>query len=260
MTDFTSLRAQLADEHTAMNTRLEHLETDMQSQGVDLADTGPDRITSRGELARRVEFIVAEARRIEAALWRIDRREYDCCILCGGRIATGRLENAPLAATCAECSKSYGVEYDTTLRVQHHSLRSLIDDTQDAITGMTRRLVENAPGAKRDVSAACVLLMDLERELAAHHAAEEKHGFLSPALSLAPRFHSKAEQLRLEHAELIGALRYIVRGALRADTDAAEWRRISAQLADTGADIRVHEELENELVTGAYLDDVGTAD
>jgi len=260
MTDFTSLRTRLADEHSAMNTRLEHLEADMQSRGVDLDETTAAEATSRGELARRIEYIVAETRRIEAALWRIDRREYDCCILCGGRIATGRLEHSPLAATCADCSRSYGVDYDATLRVQHHSLRALIDDTQDVVTEMTRRLVENAPGARLDVSAACVLLMDLERELTAHHAAEEKHGFLSPALALAPRFHGKAEQLRLEHAELSAALRYIVRGALRADTDAAEWRRISAQLADTGTDIRVHEERENELVTGAYLDDVGTAD
>ena len=45
-----------------------------------------------------------EARRIEAAIARIDEGEYGTCTACGEDIAPKRLEADPIVATCIRCA------------------------------------------------------------------------------------------------------------------------------------------------------------
>tara|TARA_R110002072_G_scaffold19558_6_gene72509 strand:- start:765 stop:1091 length:327 start_codon:yes stop_codon:yes gene_type:complete len=47
---------------------------------------------------------VAEIRRIDAALARIDAGEFGWCVECGESIADKRLETDPAAPRCAECT------------------------------------------------------------------------------------------------------------------------------------------------------------
>ena len=49
-----------------------------------------------------------EARRVEAAIQRIDEGEYGTCIACGEPIPAKRLEADPTAATCIACASGAG--------------------------------------------------------------------------------------------------------------------------------------------------------
>ncbi len=49
-----------------------------------------------------------EARRVEAAIKRIDEGEYGACISCGEDIAAKRLEADPTVATCIRCASGAG--------------------------------------------------------------------------------------------------------------------------------------------------------
>ncbi|NLY33055.1 MAG: hypothetical protein GX065_09695 [Firmicutes bacterium] len=44
--------------------------------------------------------------KIQEAIARIDRGEYDICTQCGGKISSRRLQALPYADTCSECAKS----------------------------------------------------------------------------------------------------------------------------------------------------------
>jgi RNA polymerase-binding transcription factor DksA len=45
-----------------------------------------------------------ELARVERALGRLERGEYECCVRCGGPIAPARLDALPYAETCIECA------------------------------------------------------------------------------------------------------------------------------------------------------------
>jgi RNA polymerase-binding transcription factor len=49
-----------------------------------------------------------EARRVEAAILRIDEGAYGTCIACGEEIAAKRLAADPTAATCIRCASGAG--------------------------------------------------------------------------------------------------------------------------------------------------------
>lgn len=47
-----------------------------------------------------------EMRRITAALARVEKGSYGCCLDCGGVIAAARLDLLPEAALCQDCARS----------------------------------------------------------------------------------------------------------------------------------------------------------
>ena len=214
----------------------------------------------RRELRDRLDQVAAEAARIESAIRRIDRREFDCCILCGGRIPAAALRMAPFTSTCPNCSDSYPLTYGDEMRLQHSSLRALLGATRERLAELVLVLEAEGADPTSEVAAARVLLLDFEHELLAHHSAEERDDYMSAACQQAPRLSRSAESLLREHAELSRSLASIRDDALRVGPVADEWRPISARFELLALALREHEEEENALLTAAFLDDIGTAD
>ena len=59
----------------------------------------------------------AEAAKAEAAVRRLDRREIDCCIMCGGDIDSDELERHPYTVNCLKCSARLPTNYADQVRI-----------------------------------------------------------------------------------------------------------------------------------------------
>lgn len=99
-----SLVARLEDLRAASDTTAEDrrpVELDQTSVGrVSRMDAMQGQAMALATERRRHE----EARRIEAAITRIDEGEYGYCISCGEQIAAKRLDADPTVATCIACA------------------------------------------------------------------------------------------------------------------------------------------------------------
>lgn len=100
---------------------LSQLESDMEGRGgrenlrdnikeLSVIDNHPGDIGSE-EYQRNLEAYFQQLNehileKIQGAIARIDRGEYDICTECGGRISHQRLQALPYADTCTECAKS----------------------------------------------------------------------------------------------------------------------------------------------------------
>ena len=260
MGEFSHLRGDLVHELTELLGRYDRIEHDMEAQHVDLGGARTLLEGCRRELRERLDRVAAEAARVESAIRRIDRREFDCCILCGGRIPVEALRRAPFTSTCTHCCESYPLTYGDEIRAQHDTIRALMVATRSRLAELVMALEARRGDASTEVAAARVLLLDFEHELLAHHAAEERHDDLRAACEQAPRLYSWAEALVAEHVELARTLGAIRDHALAAGGDAVAWRAIAARFEMLAGDIREHEAAEHELLAAAFLDDIGTAD
>jgi len=260
MNEFTEIRGDLANNLTALLGRHDRLESAMHEQRVLLESSRAVLEGCRRELRDRLDRVAAEAARVESAIRRIDRREFDCCILCGGRIPAASLRRAPFTSTCPDCNDSYPLTYGDEMRLQHSSLRALLGATREQLAGLVEALEVGAPGEEAEVAAARVLLLDFENELLAHHAAEERDGYMSVACQQAPRLSRSADSLLREHADFARNLASIRDLAHAAGAEPGAWRPITARFELLALAICEHEEEENALLAEAFLDDIGTAD
>ena len=260
MSEFTTLRGDLTHNLTDLLGRYDRIEHDMEDQHVLLGGSRSLLEGCQRELRERLDYVAAEAARVESAIRRIDRREFDCCILCGGRIPATALRSAPFTSTCPDCSDSYPLTYGDEMRLQHSSLRALLVATRERLAELVIALESGRSGCEVEVAAARVLLLDFEHELLAHHSAEERHDDLNLACEHAPRLHRGADALRAEHADFARILGAIRDRALSVGASAEEWRPIIARFEGLAQAIREHEEDENALLMAAFLDDIGTAD
>ena len=260
MNEFTEIRGDLTHSLNELLGRYDRIEHDMEEQRVLLESSRSVLEGCKRELRDRLDQVAAEAARIESAIRRIDRREFDCCILCGGRIPAAALRRAPFTSTCPNCSDSYPLTYGDEMRMQHSGLRTLLNRTRERLSELVLALESEGSDTASEVAAARVLLLDFEHELLAHHAAEEQDDYMSAACQQAPRLSRSAESLLREHAELARGLASIRDDALTVGSVADEWRPIIARFELLALALYEHEEEENALLAAAFLDDIGTAD
>jgi iron-sulfur cluster repair protein YtfE (RIC family) len=96
----------------------------------------------------------------------------------------------------------------------------------------------------------------LRAELAEHFSEEEQEGYLSGALSAAPRFSRWAIQLRKQHEEFLEELDRLTRN-LRSE-EPESWKETRSDFERLADQIRRHEGAENAIVqASAFGDDVG---
>lgn len=260
MNEFTEIRGDLTQSLHELLGRYDRIEHDMEEQHVLLESSRSVLEGCQRELRDRLDQVAAEAARIESAIRRIDRREFDCCILCGGRIPAEALRRAPFTSTCPNCSDSYPLTYGDEMRLQHSSLRALLVTTRERLAELVRVLESQQGDPASEVAAARVLLLDFEHELLGHYAAEERDDYMSAACQQAPRLARSAEGLLREHAELARSLASIRDDALGVGLVVDDWRPIIARFELLALALREHEEEENALLAAAFLDDIGTAD
>lgn len=266
MGHFDTMRSDLEDELHALVRRRSGIERDATREQLRLDRGMAEPSPCLSSLHDQLDRIDQEEARIRSALHRIERREFDRCILCGGDIPLPDLRMAPFTATCPTCRGGYSVDYAMAMRLQHASLRSLLRTLRLAIRSVVGPEADGEEAGPRpdpplnEVAAARVLLGDFERELRRHHAAEERHEELRIAARAAPRLTRSVEALRREHAALAEELREVVELGGGGHVDQQGWRAVADRFERLAAAIQAHEEHENEIVMAALLDDIGTAD
>ena len=107
-TDLRALRAQLVERLEALRDTSET--TADNRRPVELDQTSVGRVSRMDAMQVQVMAVATEqrrhdeAKRIEAAIKRIDEGEYGYCTACGEDIAEKRLAADPTVATCIRCA------------------------------------------------------------------------------------------------------------------------------------------------------------
>ena len=106
--ELCALRAQLVERLEALRYTSET--TAGNRRPVELDQTSVGRVSRMDAMQVQAMAVATEqrrhdeARRIEAAIKRIDEGEYGYCTACGADIAKKRLEADPTVATCIRCA------------------------------------------------------------------------------------------------------------------------------------------------------------
>lgn len=106
--DLRALRAQLVERLESLRAASET--TADNRRPVELDQTSVGRVSRMDALQGQAMAVATEqrrrdeARRVEAAIKRIDEGEYGYCIACGEDIAEKRLAVDPTVATCIKCA------------------------------------------------------------------------------------------------------------------------------------------------------------
>ena len=101
-------------------------------------------------------------------------------------------------------------------------------------------------------------LADIREHLQLHFDAEERDGYLGPALKMAPRFAQEADALRAQHVTMLQTLDGLG-GRLRAGGHDI-WNSVCAEIEAFVSDLEHHEHRENGIVQAAFNDDGGVGD
>ena len=131
--------------------------------------------------------------------------------------------------------------------------RDLHQITADATDSLDRP-VEIIPLVK--------LLGQLRDQLALHFSLEEAYGYFEDAVDAAPHLSAKADELRGEHKTLFEHIcKLVEEGERRLYRETpAKHEDVAEQLGQFLAQLREHENRENELIIQALEDDIGVGD
>ena len=208
-----------------------------------------------------IDELIGGARReiavIESSLRRMANSEFDCCMNCGATISLDQLTLFPYTVNCEKCSAGFPLGYADKLHVQHlqmrHSLKTLSRLIESVMVGCA---LGEALGP--DWAVALIVLEDLKRDLPAHFALEEQDGHMASAIAVAPRFHRNAAQLIAQHADFCDRLTLLLSHAREAGTSSQSWARVQQDFFRLSADLLEHERAENDLISRAYNEDIGS--
>jgi hypothetical protein len=165
----------------------------------------------------------------------------------------------PYSVNCEECSVHFPVEYLQQLRGRHSSLRRIIAAVLRAVSAHTSE--SNDAAARRLGHAPTMaLLSELSRQLPERFSVEERDGYLTEALDVAPRFSRQATALMRQHAEFSQRIRAIVKEAEAALESADEWLGVRDHSHHLCLDLITHEQAECDIIESAFLDDMGASD
>ena len=208
------------------------------------------------ELEAGIAEAFAEGERIEGSLRRMDERTYGCCMTCGANVDPGLLQDYPHAVNCRKCALDFPATYSEKIGLQHHKVLEKLQRLGVRLDDLIARLRDGGEALGR-VSLCVTLIGDFDWVIRAHFAMEERGGYLAEALARAPRFHRRAAALQREHH----LLRKVSEGLTARSREAAEcfeqWQRLREDFERFARDLQAHESQENEIVSSAFLDDLG---
>jgi RNA polymerase-binding transcription factor DksA len=256
MEQYAKIRDELTARRTLVGSRLRDIARDAAQRGYSCGPEGASDLATNPILENHLRPRVEELAKLESALRRLERREFDCCILCGGRIAADRLELLPLSSTCESCSKSYPVEYAEDLRIEHSGLRMALQTLLTTLARIDAILLEGS-SAEVEVGAAVVLYRSLHRELPEHFSREEEDGYFAAALDRAPHFHRRTMILLHQHAVFRRSLDRMHLSFLDAERNPSHFGGIKEAFEKFANDLLIHEADENALLEEAFLEDIG---
>ncbi len=249
-------REQLVARASELLERIRFIEEEARQRGFACVGEDASDIPINQGLARFLDPSRTEARRAQSAVSRIDRREFGCCILCGGDIGEVLLERFPYAVDCEACSSNFPGSYEEELRMQHKGLRRLAAHLEEEAARI-RRFIASREEVRPAAVALEVMILNLLRELPRHFAMEERGGYLSAALELAPQHQHRAEVLHKEHEELIRSLQQLRTLIEAVDSIDDGWGRLDRGIRLYVNDLYAHEEAENEILESAFRTEIG---
>ncbi len=130
--------------------------------------------------------------------------------------------------------------YFTELYGQHVTLRKRIRDLSQAFaTG------DSPLQTLDELHALDTLLLD-------HYALEEKDGYMSEALEVAPHLSRQAMRLEQQHARFCRRMRELARRGDAAAELPDEWKRVGDSFRRLARELLVHEDAENALIYEAF--------
>ena len=103
-------------------------------------------------------------------------------------------------------------------------------------------------------------ISELEALLIEHFHLEEVGGYLADALRVAPRYNTRAEALRGQHAGLAREMRALRELCEICGRSRERWDELDTRLAAFANRLSTHERGENEIQSDALLEDLGTQD
>jgi len=255
MERFIRLRADLAARWTRLNARLSCVEQDAAERGfsceTDTSAESPHPLRSNPILEEFLAPERMELGRLASAIHRIDRKVFDCCILCGSEIPARRLRELPYSASCEACSSDYPTSYGDGLRIQHRSLQHALLALLDVLSQIQTQFAGGAD-ARVEIGAAAVIFSSLHREIPDHFVREEAGGYLSGALENTPRLASRAEALRLQHATFCQALDGLFNAILDAEARPALFASVERDVREFAMSLIRHEDAEDRLLQIAH--------
>ena len=131
-----------------------------------------------------------------------------------------------------------------------------------ALGQRVRRLEAEFQRRRREASGAAwagnmlELLDEFDRELREHFAFEERGGYFSEILAVAPRLSQRVTQLKEHHVEY-GAYSGRLLDLARTAASESDWEAVQARAEALLMALGEHEAEENELVREAFADDRG---
>jgi RNA polymerase-binding transcription factor DksA len=258
MRDFAQTRRTMVEHRGELESRINGIESDLQRFGAcERLSADTDDIAGT-VLHECLEEARLELGMVECAIRRVDSREYDCCIECGGRIDGDRLERLRYAVTCVECSRNFPLEYRQQLRLHHSNLRRSVHSTLGIVSDAIAKC-QHGNASPQSLAPTLALLADLGRRMPEQFRTEEREGYLREALNAAPRFSRKATSLLLQHADFSRRIDSIVKEAETALDSPEAWARVREDFRQLALELLVHEQAENEILESAFLDDLGAA-
>jgi hypothetical protein len=142
---------------------------------------------------------------------------------------------------------------------EHDELRGMLRSLGKRVRDAAASGAEGADGA-RARSEAASLLGELEQRLPHHFATEEQAGFLSEAVTQAPRLWRRADELRAECAVLAEGLTSLGTRMRSAGRRTRRWQELDAECRRFAEAYHDHESRENQLIHEAWSEDIGAVD
>lgn len=135
------------------------------------------------------------------------------------------------------------------IRREHEELRELLG----GVKHMLGKRLET-------VASVAEMLASLGEHVETHFAEEETAGVFDDIVDQAPHLADRIESLRIEHQQLLAAVRRLNEVAAPSDSSDDWWQSLEAAFHEFSSGLMHHETAENEVLLEAYTDDIGAAD
>ena len=140
------------------------------------------------------------------------------------------------------------------IRAEHFALGQQIRQLEESFQ-LRQREASSAAWARSVLE----LLDEFNRALREHFASEERGGYFSEILAVAPRLSLHVARLKDRHVEYREHSRLLLDLATKAASE-SDWIEVQSRSATFLMALREHEREENELVREAFMHDLGQGD
>ena len=135
-----------------------------------------------------------------------------------------------------------------------------IKQEHDALREKFRRIHDVLAGPEIAAEEMTRLLREFHNALTVHFSNEESDGFFEEVTTHAPRLAGRADQLCVEHEQLLHKATELCRFAETGSPSMAWWRELSSRCHEFSKQLMHHESEENKLLQQAHQDDIGASD